>query len=339
MEIKQYAPVVIPTLNRYEHFKRCLESLEKCTGANNTDIFIALDYPPTEKYVDGWKQIDSYLLGKEKTNGFRNLYVVRREHNYGIGHKNSNANLLLNDIKNNYECYIFTEDDNEFSPCFLEYMNQNLERYKDDPSIFRVCGYLPFKYNFTDEYSQFKAQRYIAWGVGCWRHKDGDYLSYTNSENILRLVKSKNVQNYFEKRKEESILFSLLKMSKGGQLLGDVIVDSYICYKGLRCILPTKSMVRNHGWDGSGQHGGYVFGYKEQDIQSCSQYLLNEAPASFTTQFEDNLILFSKKKKRDPNGWFAYFSWYIFKYIKVYCEFKYLHDFGKYIKNKLYVNK
>lgn len=34
MEIKQYAPVVIPTLNRYDHFKACLESLEKCRGVD-----------------------------------------------------------------------------------------------------------------------------------------------------------------------------------------------------------------------------------------------------------------------------------------------------------------
>ena len=32
-----YAPVVIPTLCRYEHFKACLESLSLCTGAENTD--------------------------------------------------------------------------------------------------------------------------------------------------------------------------------------------------------------------------------------------------------------------------------------------------------------
>ena len=51
MEINHYAPVIIVTLNRYEHFKRCLDSLEKCTGANKTDVYVGLDYPPSEKYV------------------------------------------------------------------------------------------------------------------------------------------------------------------------------------------------------------------------------------------------------------------------------------------------
>ena len=38
MKITKYAPIVIPTLNRYEHFKRCLESIERCTGAEYTDV-------------------------------------------------------------------------------------------------------------------------------------------------------------------------------------------------------------------------------------------------------------------------------------------------------------
>ena len=50
-----FAPVIIPTLNRYEHFRKCLESLEACTGAEKTDVYVALDFPPSEKYVEGWK--------------------------------------------------------------------------------------------------------------------------------------------------------------------------------------------------------------------------------------------------------------------------------------------
>ncbi len=53
MEITTYAPVLIPTLNRYEHFKRCLESLELCTGADKTDVYVGLDFPPSEKYHKG----------------------------------------------------------------------------------------------------------------------------------------------------------------------------------------------------------------------------------------------------------------------------------------------
>ena len=48
--LSQYAPVLIPTLNRYEHLKQCLESLSKCSLAEHTEVYIALDFPPSEKY-------------------------------------------------------------------------------------------------------------------------------------------------------------------------------------------------------------------------------------------------------------------------------------------------
>ena len=77
MEIKTYAPVLIPTLNRYEHFKRCLESLEKCTGAEHTEIFVALDYPPSEKYKEGWSKICKYLEEKNNLICSRNYMLLK----------------------------------------------------------------------------------------------------------------------------------------------------------------------------------------------------------------------------------------------------------------------
>lgn len=91
----KYAPVIIPTLNRYEHFKRCLESLEKCTGAEMTEVYVGLDFPPSDKYVEGWKKIDIYLKEKEVNNHFKKLIVVRRETNCGVGHQFSNGSLLV----------------------------------------------------------------------------------------------------------------------------------------------------------------------------------------------------------------------------------------------------
>lgn len=45
-----YAPVCIPTLNRYEHLKELIESLQRNPWAQYTDLFIGLDFPPGEKY-------------------------------------------------------------------------------------------------------------------------------------------------------------------------------------------------------------------------------------------------------------------------------------------------
>ena len=108
MEKKIYAPVIIPTLNRYNHFKRCLESIEMCTGAEYTEVYVGLDYPPSEKYIEGWKKIDNYLAEKEKNNRFKRLIVFRRGHNCGVGVNGSNGSLLVEEVSKTYDRYIFS---------------------------------------------------------------------------------------------------------------------------------------------------------------------------------------------------------------------------------------
>lgn len=58
-----------------------------------------LDYPLSEQFVDGWKKTDNYLLDKEQHNGFRKLFSRRRDHNCGIGKRNSNSFLLIQEVQ------------------------------------------------------------------------------------------------------------------------------------------------------------------------------------------------------------------------------------------------
>ena len=97
--------------DRNVHFERCLESLERCSGADQTEVYVALDYPPSEKYKEGWKKIDDYLRLKESQNGFKKLHVIRRDRNYGICHENGNYETLIREIKKSYDRYILSEDE------------------------------------------------------------------------------------------------------------------------------------------------------------------------------------------------------------------------------------
>lgn len=80
------APVTIPTLCRYEHFKRCIESLSRCTLADKTEVYVALDYPAKESHWNGYNKIKDYLLSHKEDNlGFKKLIVIQRSRNYGLG--------------------------------------------------------------------------------------------------------------------------------------------------------------------------------------------------------------------------------------------------------------
>lgn len=249
--MEQYAPVLIPTLNRYEHFKRCLESLEKCSLAEKTDVYVALDYPPSEKYVEGWRKVDSYLTEKEKSNGFNNLFVVRREQNYGVGKLGSNLFVLIEDIKNKYDRYILTEDDNEFSPCFLEYQNWALNMYKDDPRIVAVCGFKRVNVDFLKN-NVYIYPQYNGWGIGQW---------FKKRERLLKLYTFENMSNYIEQfplRKifSNEVVFASITITQYCKKVkyGDTLID-FLPKDERYCVFPKVSMVRNYGHDGTGQHG------------------------------------------------------------------------------------
>lgn len=280
MEITTYAPVIIPTLNRYEHFVRCLESLEKCTGANHTEVYVALDYPPSDKYVEGWEKIDDYLKEKEALNGFGELIVIRRDHNYGVCHENGNYETLIRELKIRYDRYILSEDDNEFSPCFLEYMNKCLERFKDDDRINLVCGY-NYQMDFPKMY---KNNFYITkwgcpWGTGEWTFKSEKYNSLYSLEKLREILHDSKKRTLLYERYPDS-LRSIITMLKNQKIYADAVKGIYKNLYDTYCVMPRESMVRNYGNDGSGEHSKRL--NNQQNEHYVKQNICNDIHFEFT---------------------------------------------------------
>lgn len=247
-----FAPVMITTLNRYTHFKRCFESLSRCTYADKTEVFIGLDYPPSDRYVDGYKKIRDYLASVDKT-GFKAVHIITRDKNYGAI---KNWDSLKKMLFETYDAIIATEDDNEFSPCFLDYMNYALKKYKDDEHVSSVAG-------FSDEccYDQGNCMTYFcysnsAWGVGYWKSKEIIMAPILNSneyyaKKLISVSSAHRFRNMFPRR------FSMLiSMIMNGYHWDDVKRSTYNYFENKYQIRPTLSLCRNWGGDGSGIHGG-----------------------------------------------------------------------------------
>lgn len=281
MAIYNYAPVLIPTLNRYHHFRRCIESLEKCRGAEHTEVYVGVDYPPSDKYREGWQKINAYLADKEKQNRFKQLYVIRRDKNCGVGHPCSNGNLLVNEIMKRYDFYIFSEDDNEFSPCFLEFENVCLNRFKDDDRILKVCGY-NFVMDFPNSYRNnfYFSKIGSAWGIGAWSEKQCKLAEYDNLDKLKGIICNNDSYSLLKDRYSRGIelIHSMLKL---GKLHGDAIWEIYCALEDKYFILPTISKVRNHGNDGTGVHGLKMIEdqrrfFSEQPIDQSDTYEMTD---------------------------------------------------------------
>lgn len=249
-----YAPVLIPTLNRMEHLSQCIESLEKCTGAECTDIFVALDYPPNDKYVSGWKRTDQWLAEKEKIHNFKSFTVIRRNENYHL--KGGNLKALATEVFLTYDRVIISEDDNIFSPCFLQYVNKGLQRFEHDETVLAINGYLHM-YPIKHGEATFIRQNvdFSAWGYGIWRDRRIRYQEVINRDffrenmSLSNLIKMRTNGN---NRAIDFMNYASAKTQKIPQT--DNALSVYMALEGLDVVMPAASLVRNIGWDGSGLH-------------------------------------------------------------------------------------
>lgn len=250
-----YAPVIITTLNRYNHFKKCLESLEKCTDADKTDVFVALDYPPTEKFVEGWRQIDAYLQQKEHANGFHSLTVYRRETNYFYTEK-GNLHTAIEDATHDRDRYIIIEDDCEMSPNFLDYINQGLERYQDDPTVYAISAYSP-SYPFIHGDSTIIRHNvdFYAWAFGVWKNKNQAAWKFICENHFYDTFSWANARTLWRNSRHRYCTYLMVSNRKKPLVSYDNTISLYMGVSHLDVIMPVRTLVRNHGWDGSGAHG------------------------------------------------------------------------------------
>lgn len=295
MNIIEFAPVLIPTLCRYEHFKRCVESLSRCTYAEKTELIIGLDYPPSEKYEDGYNKICDYL---PQITGFLKVTIVRQEKNLGA---RDNLTSIKEYALQHYDRFIVSEDDNEFSPNFLSFVNQGLEKYKNEPKVVAICGYnYPVSMEGYDR-NNYASFRFSAWGYGITKDKILNLAPEKFMKYILR-------PDHFLKLlfKSPSHLISLFYMYRKHEIHGDACYEMYCCINNKVSIFPTISKVRNWGHDGSGEHGGI----NPEDDLCFNQEIDTESEFEYEEiELRDLKLISLKKYFHKP------FSWYIKKIV------------------------
>ena len=237
-----YAPIVLFTYNRPDHTKMAVESLLKNIEAKDSDLFVFSDGPKNEKAVEGVMQNRRYI---HSISGFKTIHIVEREKNWGL------ANSLIagiTEVINQYGKVIVVEDDLVLSPYFLQFMNDALEKYKDDDRVGTITAYVPpIK---EDLPNTFFLMYFMCWGWATWK-RAWDLLE-KDPKPLLR-----------------GLRFKKTKFDVGGgvgnygnlycQKVG--LVDSwYVRYyaslflKGKLSFYPGHTLAANNGLDGTGTH-------------------------------------------------------------------------------------
>lgn len=242
--MQTYAPIALFTYNRADKTQRVVESLLKNAEAKFSDLFIFSDGPKTPEKKAGVEENRKYI---HTISGFKSISIVEREKNWGL------ANSLIagiTEVINKYGKVIVVEDDLILSPYFLQFMNEGLEKYKDDDRIGTITGFVPPIKETLPE--TFFLKYFQCWGWATWK-RAWDLLE-TDARPLLK-----------------GLRFKKTKFDVGGgvgnygnlycQKVG--LVDSwYLRYyaslflKDKLSLYPGRSVAANDGLDGTGTHCG-----------------------------------------------------------------------------------
>jgi len=250
MKIKQYAPVLICTLNRHVHFKRCVESLAACTHADKTDLYIGLDYPSKDDHWEGYRIIKAYL---DTIKGFKTVNITVREKNFGVY---DNWMGMEKYVYEQHDRIIISEDDNIFSTDFLNFVNKGLEKYKDRNDIFSISGYV-YPIDMPKIFAQdtFLWSGFSGWGVGMWKNKyETVEWDEKKALHIINVFLKSPYNIYKLNRVANHYISALITMVKRKCILGDGYYSMLMVKNNQYSLFPNQSRVRNMGHDGDGEN-------------------------------------------------------------------------------------
>jgi hypothetical protein len=242
------APLVLFVFNRPEHTRRTLESLQKNILASESDLLVFSDGAQNE--VDAHK-VDAVRRLINDFDGFRTITVHCKNSNRGLAGSVIDG---VSDVIAKRERIIALEDDLLFSPYFLNYMNEALERYETDSRIFSIGGWsppiaLPEGYD-EDSYLSYRC---CTWGWATWRNRWGkvdwevkDFESFVHDPTQVAR---------FNRGGED--MTQILNMQLQGKISSWGIRWDYAHFRNnAYCFRPSRSIVGNTGNDGTGVHCG-----------------------------------------------------------------------------------
>lgn len=239
------APIILFVYNRPLHTKQTIKALLENPLAKDSEIFIYSDAPKNHEAQEKVKEVREYIRSIQ---GFKNITIFEREKNFGLA---DNVIDGVTFIVNKYGKVIVLEDDIIVSPVFLNYMNDALERYKNEDRVWNINAYcLPAKYSklgidcfFTREvncwgWATWKNRwklykRDTRWALSSFSKKEIRYLNFNSSHNYWNQVKL----NDTSKIKTWFVFFYLLAVKNNALALS-----------------PSRSYIKQIGFDGSGTH-------------------------------------------------------------------------------------
>lgn len=255
--MNEFAPIAVFCYNRKEKLKNLIDSIKLNKESLETKIYFFVDKVENNKELT--IEITDYL---NTVIGFKEKIIIVRDINMGL--KN---NILegINYVLEENEKIICLEDDLVVSKYFLRYMNDTLEKFKNEKRIWHINGWAYPQIRFNSS-KVVIGKLMNSWGWATWRDR-----WEMHTERSLNLISGLD----FQTRKD----FNFGNLTNWEQQLidnenGKISTWAIFWYqtiflnKGLT-VYPAKSLVINKGMDGFGTNSGKtkIFNTRLSNVQ------------------------------------------------------------------------
>ena len=130
------APIILFVYNRIEELKETINALQNNYFAGDSDLYVFSDGPKLCKPNDK-ERVEKVRYLLHSLSGFKSITLKEQSENIGL------ANSIISGITEvscKYDRFIVLEDDLLTSPYFLKYMNESLEKFKDESKVWCING-------------------------------------------------------------------------------------------------------------------------------------------------------------------------------------------------------
>lgn len=162
--MKNLAPIVLFTYKRLETLQKTISALISNSSATQTNLIIYSDGAKNEEDQIIIEKIRNYL---KTITGFKSVRIIASNSNKGLA-----ASIIhgVSEVMTEYHKAIVLEDDLITSTNFLDFMNQALEQYQNNPEILSISGYSPIIKDLSNN-EIYYTQRASSWGWACWEDR------------------------------------------------------------------------------------------------------------------------------------------------------------------------
>ena len=240
------APILLFVYNRPEHVRQCIASLQANELAAQSPLFIYSDAAKTPESREGVEQTRRFI---RDIDGFASVTIIEREQNWGL------ARSIIDGVTtqvNRFGRVIVMEDDLIAAPYFLQFMNDALETYKDEPRVGHIQGC-----DFTQDTSlpdTFLIKWTGSWGWATW---DRAWKQFNpNGKELLQQLEERNLTHRFDFNSTYGYTRMLRRQIEGKNNSWAIRWNASLFLADILSLNAGRSLIRNTGFDGSGTNCG-----------------------------------------------------------------------------------